>query len=99
MGQLLYSSTAAALSQARRLTRGKECDKLYCDHCVPAECCSALHYVELRNLHTGELLFTFDHCELRLPFSPERFLAVTRGRVRPHGHGRRRQQHQQRVFP
>lgn len=34
----------------------------------------ALHYADLRG--PGGLLFRFDHCELRPPFSPERFLAV-----------------------
>lgn len=36
----------------------------------------ALHYADLRDQHTGEMLFRFDHCELRPPFSPERFLAA-----------------------
>jgi hypothetical protein len=36
----------------------------------------ALHYADLRDQHTGETMFRFDHCELRPPFTPERFLAV-----------------------
>lgn len=35
----------------------------------------ALHYADLRDDH-GEIRFRFDHCELRPPFSPDRFLAA-----------------------
>ena len=34
----------------------------------------ALHYADLRDERSGEARFRFDHCELRPPFSPDRFL-------------------------
>src|SRR5690349_988028 len=38
----------------------------------------ALHYADLRDRKTGDILFRFDHCEMRPDFSPERFLNALR---------------------